>query len=73
MDQFMFSANQFSWPDYVPCEFYNSNLNTACRARLSEDGPRGNLAAYVEWTLTSNKSSFVACAEWNTTEQKELN
>ncbi len=35
------------------------------RAPLSEDGPRANFAAFVEWTLARNGSPFPTCSQEN--------
>ncbi len=50
-------------PDGTLCSFYNASLNTTCRALSSEDGPRGIVAAYVEWTLARNGSPLTVCPE----------
>ncbi len=49
--------------DGTLCSFYNASLNTTCRALSSEDGPRGEFAAYVEWTLARNGSPLTVCPE----------
>ncbi|KAL1278541.1 hypothetical protein QQF64_025214 [Cirrhinus molitorella] len=63
--QFITIANYSSFPDGALCSFYNAGLNPACRALLSEDGPRADFAAYVEWTLASNGSSLTIRPEEN--------
>ncbi len=45
-----------SYPDDALCSFYDASLNTTCRALSSEDGPRAEFAAFVEWTLARNGS-----------------
>ncbi len=50
---FLCVANATSYPDDVLCTFYDASLNTASRALSSEDGPREDFAAFVEWTLAS--------------------
>ncbi|KAL0161715.1 hypothetical protein M9458_045440, partial [Cirrhinus mrigala] len=50
------------YPDDTLCAFYNASLNASCRAPSSEDGPRADFAAFVEWTLARNKPSFPACS-----------
>ncbi len=47
---FLFVANTTSYQDNACCAFNDSSLNTACRALLSEVGPREDFAAFVEWT-----------------------
>ncbi len=49
-------ANATSYPDDPLCAFYDASLNTASRALSSEDGPREDFAAFVEWTLARNGS-----------------
>ncbi len=51
-----------SYPDDARCAFYDTSLNTACRALSSEDGP---FAAFVEWTLVRNGSPLTICPEDN--------
>ncbi|KAL1258304.1 hypothetical protein QQF64_011548 [Cirrhinus molitorella] len=63
--QFMTIANYSSYPDGALCTFYNAGLNPACRALSSEDGPRVDFAAYVEWTLARNGSSLTIRPEEN--------
>lgn len=48
---FLCVANATSYPDNALCSFYDASLNTASRALSSEDGPREEFAAFVEWTL----------------------
>ncbi len=60
---FLMLANATCYPDGTLCSFYNASLNTACRALSSEDGPRGDFAAYVEWTLARNGSPLAVCPE----------
>ncbi len=43
--------------DDALCAFYDASLNIACRAPSSEDGPRANFAAFVEWTLAWKRLS----------------
>ncbi|KAI2644845.1 Accumulation-associated protein [Labeo rohita] len=59
---FQLVAHTTSYPDDALCAFYNASLNTSCRAPSSEDGPRADFAAFVEWTLARNKPSFPACS-----------
>ncbi len=54
-----------SYPDDARCAFYDTSLNTACRALSSEDGPREDFAAFVEWTLVRNGSPLTVCPEDN--------
>ncbi|KAL1274179.1 hypothetical protein QQF64_026993 [Cirrhinus molitorella] len=61
--QFISIANFASYPDDVLCSFYDASLNTACRALSSEDGPRADFAAFVEWTLARNGSPLTVCPE----------
>ncbi|KAL0168431.1 hypothetical protein M9458_036653, partial [Cirrhinus mrigala] len=42
--------------DDTLCSFHNASFNTACRALSSEDGPREDFAAFVEWILARNRS-----------------
>ncbi len=60
---FLFVANTTSYQDNARCAFYDSSLNTACRALLSEVGPREDFAAFVEWTLARNGSPLTICPE----------
>ncbi len=60
---FLMLANATCYPDGTLCSFYNASLNTTCRALSSEDGPRGDFAAYVEWTLARNGSPLTVCPE----------
>ncbi len=53
---FLMLANATSYPDDPLCAFYDASLNTASRALSSEDGPREDFAAFVEWTLARNGS-----------------
>ncbi len=46
----LLQANTISYPDDTLCAFYDACLN---RAPSSEDGPRGDFAAFVQWTLAS--------------------
>ncbi|KAL0158677.1 hypothetical protein M9458_046753, partial [Cirrhinus mrigala] len=59
---FQLVAHTTSYPDDALCAFYNGSLNASCRAPSSEDGPRADFAAFVEWTLARNRSSFSACS-----------
>ncbi len=59
---FLCVANTTSYPDDTLCSFYDASLNAASRALSSEDGPRENFAAFVEWTLASNGSPLTICA-----------
>ncbi|KAI2664168.1 hypothetical protein H4Q32_002306 [Labeo rohita] len=59
---FQLVAHTTSYPDDALCAFYNASLNASCRAPLSADGPRADFAAFVEWTLARNRSSFPACS-----------
>ncbi|KAL0201260.1 hypothetical protein M9458_004447, partial [Cirrhinus mrigala] len=58
-------ANTTSYPDDALCAFYDASLNASCRAPSSEDGPRADFAAFVEWTLARNKLSFSVCSMEN--------
>ncbi len=49
--------------DDALCACYDASLNTVCRALLSEDGPREDFAAYVEWTLVRNGSPLTVSHE----------
>lgn len=55
--------NTTSCPDDMLCRFYNTSMNTICRALLSEVGPWCNFATYVEWTLVRQGSLFIVSAE----------
>ncbi|KAI2647495.1 Retrotransposon-derived protein PEG10 [Labeo rohita] len=59
---FQLVAHTTSYPDDALCAFYDASLNASCRAPSSEDGPRADFAAFVEWTLARNKPSFPACS-----------
>ncbi|KAI2650129.1 Opioid growth factor receptor [Labeo rohita] len=59
---FQLIAHTTSYPDDALCAFYDASLNASCRAPSSEDGPRADFAAFVEWTLARNKPSFPACS-----------
>ncbi|XP_052423225.1 uncharacterized protein LOC127966349 [Carassius gibelio] len=59
--QFFLLANATSYPDGALCTFYNTSLNSKCRALSSEDGPREDFAAFVEWTLARNGSPLTVC------------
>ncbi|KAI2657610.1 Retrotransposon-derived protein PEG10 [Labeo rohita] len=59
---FQLVAHTTSYPDDALCAFYNASLNASCRAPSSEDGPPADFAAFVEWTLARNRSSFPACS-----------
>ncbi|KAI2647234.1 Opioid growth factor receptor [Labeo rohita] len=62
---FQLVAHTTSYPDDALCAFYDVSLNASCRAPSSEDGPRADFAAFVEWTLARNRSSFPACSMKN--------
>uniref|UniRef100_A0A671M6G2 Voltage-dependent L-type calcium channel subunit beta-4 n=1 Tax=Sinocyclocheilus anshuiensis TaxID=1608454 RepID=A0A671M6G2_9TELE len=62
---FLALAELTSYPDDALCAFYDTSLNTACRAPSSEDGPRAEFAAFVEWTLARNGSPSPACSHEN--------
>ncbi|KAL0198880.1 hypothetical protein M9458_007420, partial [Cirrhinus mrigala] len=62
---FQLVAHTTSYPDDALCAFYDASLNASCRAPSSEDGPRADFAAFVEWTLARNKPSFPACSMEN--------
>ncbi|KAI2665753.1 IgA FC receptor [Labeo rohita] len=62
---FQLVAHATSYPDDALCAFYDASLNASCRAPSSEDGPRADFAAFVEWTLARNRSSFPACSMKN--------
>ncbi len=47
-----------SYLDEALCD---ASLNTACRALSSEDGPRADFAAFLEWTLASKGSPHTIC------------
>ncbi|XP_052461335.1 uncharacterized protein LOC128019410 [Carassius gibelio] len=59
--QFILLAYATSYPDNALCTFYNTSLNSKCRALSSEDGPREDFAAFVEWTLARNGSPLTVC------------
>ncbi|KAI2662363.1 Plasmalemma vesicle-associated protein [Labeo rohita] len=61
--QFLLLANATSYLDNVLCAFYNTRLNTACRAPSSENGPRKDFATFLEWTLAKHGSPFTVIAE----------
>ncbi len=58
---FLLLANATSYPDNALCSFYDASLNTASRALSSEDGPREDFVAFVEWTLARNRSPLTIC------------
>ncbi len=60
---FLLLANATGYPDDALCAFYDASLNTACRALSSDDGPREDFAAFVEWTLARNGSPLTVCPE----------
>ncbi len=60
---FLCVANATSYPDDTLCSFYDASLNTASRALSSEDGPREDFAAFVEWTLARNGSPLTVSPE----------
>ncbi len=60
---FLVLANLSSYPDDALCAFYDASLNIAYRAPSSEDGPRANFTAFVEWTLARHGSPFTVCPE----------
>ncbi len=60
---FRFLANTTSYSDDALCSFYDASLNTACRALSSEDGPREDFTAFVEWTLVRNGSPLTVSRE----------
>ncbi len=60
---FRFLTNTTSYPDDTLCSLYDASLNTACRALSSEDGPREDFAAFVEWTLARNGSPLTVSQE----------
>ncbi len=62
---FLCVANATSYPDDALCSFYDASLNTASRALSSEDGPREDFAAFVEWTLARNGSPLTVSPEDN--------
>ncbi|KAI2659517.1 ATP synthase subunit a [Labeo rohita] len=62
---FQLVAHTTSYPDDALCAFYDASLNASCRAPSSEDGPRADFTAFVEWTLARNKPSFSACSMEN--------
>ncbi|KAI2645048.1 Titin [Labeo rohita] len=59
---FQLIGHTTSYPDDALCAFYDASLNASSRAPSSEDGPRADFAAFVEWTLARNKPSFPACS-----------
>ncbi len=60
---FLMLANTTSYPDDALRSFYDASLNTASRALSSEDGPREDFAAFVEWTLARNGSPLTVSPE----------
>ncbi|KAL0161536.1 hypothetical protein M9458_045261 [Cirrhinus mrigala] len=62
---FQLVAHTTSYPNDALCAFYDASLNASCRAPSSEDGPRADFDAFVEWTLARNRSSFPACSMKN--------
>ncbi len=60
---FLCVANATSYPDDALCSFYDASLNTASRSLSSEDGPREDFAAFVEWTLKRNGSPLTVSPE----------
>ncbi len=61
--QFFLLAHTTSYTDDALCVFYDASLNTTCRALSSEDGPRVEFAAFVEWTLARNGSPLTISPE----------
>ncbi len=57
---FRMLANTTSYLDDALCAFYDASLNTTCGAPSSEDGPREDFAAFVEWTLVRNGSPLAS-------------
>ncbi len=55
---FLVLASLTTYPDDALCAFYDASLNIECRAPSSEDGPRANFAAFVEWTLARQRIPF---------------
>ncbi len=60
---FLCLANATSYPDDALCSFYDASLNTVSRAQSSEDGPREDFTAFVEWTLARNESPLTVSPE----------
>ncbi len=60
---FLCVVNATSYPDDTLCSFYDASLNTASRALSSEDGPREDFTAFVEWTLARNGSPLTVSPE----------
>ncbi|ROL42328.1 hypothetical protein DPX16_8207, partial [Anabarilius grahami] len=60
-------AHQLSFLDNCLCSFLFVGLNASTKAQLSEEGPRGSFAAYVEWVLASCGSSFTVGFDDNDT------
>ncbi len=60
---FLALAELTSYPDDALCSLYDASLNTACRVLSSEDGPRAEFAAFVEWILARNGSPLTVSQE----------
>ncbi|ROL55154.1 hypothetical protein DPX16_5439 [Anabarilius grahami] len=58
LDNFLFLAPSTHFPDSSLCNFLYAGLNTATKALLSGEGPRGSFRDYVEWVLASCGSSM---------------
>ncbi|XP_059401982.1 uncharacterized protein LOC132133218 [Carassius carassius] len=46
------------FPDRSLSNFFYTGLSERCKARLPANGPREDFAAFVEWVLEKNESSF---------------
>ncbi|XP_051719344.1 uncharacterized protein LOC127495919 [Ctenopharyngodon idella] len=53
LDNFLLLAPLTQYPDSSLCNFLFAGLNTATKALLSGEGPRGSFSEYVEWVLAS--------------------
>lgn len=58
LEVFLKLAYQSPHPDDSLCLFLYTGLNTATRAQLFGEGPRGSFSAYMEWVLDSCGSAL---------------
>ncbi|ROI16606.1 hypothetical protein DPX16_22583 [Anabarilius grahami] len=67
LEDFLFQAPATTFPDSSLCSFLNAGLNTATKAQLSGEGPRGSFPDYVEWVLASCGSPMTVGIDYNDT------
>ncbi len=60
---FLEIANHTNYPDDALCAFCDASLNTECKAPSSENGPREDFAAFLDWILARNGSPLTICPE----------